>query len=368
MTIEFCCPYCTVAIEVADQAAGSLGRCPRCAAKITIPRPAALGPPPASSLPSSSPPEVLGPEASPPKTFPPETSPPATPDGLPTPVAAVPLPEVSTAAPSSPLRQRLRRRRRVAWVVPAVFLLILVGVVSWLAWQLNVSGSLTGELAAVELDDVDLEPAIVPRDLFALPAKLRDEALQRLREQPLPLVSERMQVQFRGSEEGLVVSVARGVNTRWYRVDVRGHGRLAQFLVHEAAPLRERQSQSLAQAATDFLTDFHRSTEKPASAAITAYRDRLGLTALVRGLGFEVVAVVGANIYPCVYEEADGTLYFLLPPGVKQFTLKGRSHGDRSAVFPGQFTVKVRQAVPVLPKAPAATPPAKDAAADSPRG
>jgi len=257
----------------------------------------------------------------------------------------------------------------VAWVVPAVFMLILVGVVSWLAWQLNASGSLTGELAAVELDDVDLEPVVVPRDLFALPAKVRDEALQRLREQPLPLVSERMQVQFRGSEEGLVVSVARGVNTRWYRVDVRGHGRLAQFLDHEAAPLRVRQSQSLAQAAADFLTDFHRSTEKPASAAaITAYRDRLGLTALVRGLGFEVVAVVGANIYPCVYEEADGTLYFLLPPGVKQFTLKGRSQGERSAAFPGQFTVKVRQAAPVRPKVPAAAPPAKDAAADSPRG
>jgi hypothetical protein len=48
-------------------------------------------------------------------------------------------------------------------------------------------------------------------------------------------------------------------------------------------------------------------------------------------------------MYPCVYEEPGGALYFLLPPRVKQFELRGRRPPNGNPRFGGRFTVKVTE-------------------------
>lgn len=218
-----------------------------------------------------------------------------------------------------------------------------MGVVGWLSWQMNGGRRLAGELSAVELQEVELSPVVISRTEFALPAKVRDDLLEHLQSHPLPLTSALMRLQLRGSAEGLVVSIAPGTRSVWYRVDVRGHGRLAQFVEHEAGPYRQRRQEALATAAADFLTTYHRVIRQEAAReALTPFRDKLGLTALVRGVGWAVSAQVGPNNFPCVYEEADGTLYFLMPPGVREFTLTSRIPSGQPGAFPGRFTVKVK--------------------------
>lgn len=326
MTIAFHCPYCAAAVELPDEAAGTKGRCPRCAARIAIPQAVTPG-----SLPAE-------PCVSPAQA--------GTADG-----EAGGVVGAGFSLPVEPQASRVTRwprgwtRRRAwgAWVVPIAFLLILMGVVGWLWWQMNGTRRLAGELSAVEVQEVELSPVVISRTEFALPAKVRDDLLDHLQSHPLPLTSALMRLQLRGSSEGLVVSVAPGTRSVWYRVDVRGHGRLAQFVDHESGPYRQRRREALATAATEFLTTYHRVIRQEAAREIlTPFRDRLGLTALVRGVGWVVSAQVGPNNFPCVYEEADGTLYFLMPPGVKEFTLTSRIPSGQPGAFPGRFTVKVK--------------------------
>jgi hypothetical protein len=70
----------------------------------------------------------------------------------------------------------------------------------------------------------------------------------------------------------------------------------------------------------------------------------LGLASLVGGLGHHLAAAVAQRQYPCVAETSDGSLYFLMPPGLQQFELVGRMHADERAMIPGRLTVVVRPA------------------------
>jgi len=349
MTIEFRCPYCTAAIQVADSAAGTSGKCPKCAAKLTIPRPAALAPPkpPPSAAPTAAPVEPVG--------------------GVDLGEGAAAIVPVVDAAPApltAPIGRRRRRRKPIPPAVLIVFLLVIVaavgGAAGWLYYQDWRSKQLVGELTAVELGYVELAPAMIDRTVIAVSEKEREELLRELQQNPLPMISELMQIQFRGSKAGLSIAIARGAKSNWYKVDTNSLPVLANYIQNQTEPLRTRRNEQVERAATEFLRQFQSvSQQKALDETILQYRDKLGVTALVRGVGLEAIAIVGQNMYPCVYEEADGTLYFLLPPRVKQFELTGRKNAAGRAIFPGRFTVTVKerkvdegQAPPDLRKTP----------------
>jgi hypothetical protein len=332
MTIEFRCPYCTAPIHVADQAAGTSGRCPRCAAKVAIPRPAglppaAVEPAPPAPVPSAPQPAPVADEPDAPFEF---ASPP---------VAA----QAGFATPGAPVQPRGRRPQGVPLLLPILGVMILGGLIGWFAWRDWDRRQLKGELTGVELSDVELEPVIISRADIGVDSKDREEALKRLAANPVPMISELMQVQFRGDDKGLVISVARGNRSVWYRVDGNSNALLANYLQHELKPLEAARESDLAQAAAGFVDQYLKvSRQEAPESTIRGFRDRLGLTALVRGLGHHVTAVVGSNMYPCVYEQSNGSLYFLLPANLKQFELTGRRMPGGQTTFPGRFTVKVR--------------------------
>ena len=60
------------------------------------------------------------------------------------------------------------------------------------------------------------------------------------------------------------------------------------------------------------------------------------------GFGNELVAIHGRGLYRCAFEDREGGLYFLLPPGVKEFEIIGRKHTDGRVVVPADFKVKVQ--------------------------
>jgi hypothetical protein len=328
MTIEFRCPYCTAPIQVADQAAGTSGHCPRCAAKVAIPRPAGFPRAPAEpAAPAPAAPSATVDEPDAPFDF---ASPPvAAPGTLPTPSAVV--------------KPRVRRPQGVPLLLPILGVAILGGVIGWFVWRDWDRRQLKGELTAAELGELELEPVIVPRSDIGVDAKEREEVLKQLAANPLPMISDLMQVQFRGDDKGLMVSVSRGTRSAWYRVDARSHAVLANYLQTDVKPLEAAREAELMQAAASFFSQYQKVLRKEAPEnTIRTFRDRLGLTALVRGLGYHVTAVVGSTMYPCVYEQSNGSLYFLLPANVTQFELMGRRMPNGTSPFPGRFTVKVR--------------------------
>jgi hypothetical protein len=344
MTIEFRCPYCTAPIQVADQAAGTPGRCPRCAAKLTVPRPAGLQPPPPPAAPPSAAPAPAVEPAVPAVRVPPPDPLVALDFSQPETVSLPAAPPGAFPIATKPVVRKVRRRRRgIPILVPISCVLLVVGLVGWVLWLDWSSRPLVGELNAVELEAVDLEPALVSRELLSGSNKQRDELLAQLETLPIPMISDLMQVQFRGSSAGLVVSITRGAKSAWYRVDVGSHPALAAYIQSKGNSWLKQRSADLIEAAAGFSRQYSEVTQKKAAeSTMLPYRDQLGLTALTRGLGHQAVAIVGRTMYPCVYEEADGTLYFLLPPNLREFTFTGRKPETGEPLFTGEFTVKVK--------------------------
>lgn len=343
MTIEFRCPYCTAPIQVGDEAAGKLGRCPRCATRLTVPKPAEDD-------------VVLLEEA--------ESESPPPPPMSPEPVSVAPdlpgnvlgdLPNPTLAAPISPVARKVKRRSRsrsFGWLIPVLCGLLLFGGLGWYVGKDLMPQPLRGELIGEALEEAELSPVLVPVDHSPLPARQLQPLLESLQSEPIPLLSDLMQVQIRGDDKGLLISLHSGPKTGWYRIDPRSHPALADYAREHAAELDQPRQKTVNAAAAEFIDQYAQIQEgKAPESTVTAFRDRLALNALVKGLGYHVAATVGSRVYPCVAETDDGHLYFLLPRDLKQFEIAGRAHGDGPPLFPGKFTVHVRTGEP-----PAAEP------------
>lgn len=248
-------------------------------------------------------------------------------------------------------------------LVPIGFGLILLAMGGWFAVQMLLAERLEGELNAEHLETFEVPPVLIARELFDMHQKHLEPLLEHLAADPLPLTSSRMDVQFRGSEKGITIALSRGKETEWYRVDVRSNPVLGGYYQRESVALDGPRMKQVARAADRFIHDYKAVRAKEADiTSVTPYRDSLGLNALVRGFGYHVVAVTGQTVHPCVYEDADGGLYFLLPEGLKQFTLQGKRLQNGETPFSGKFVVTVRSQPVVKPdpetpdKAPAEKP------------
>ncbi|MFK7779195.1 MAG: hypothetical protein QM501_13900, partial [Gimesia sp.] len=68
-----------------------------------------------------------------------------------------------------------------------------------------------------------------------------------------------------------------------------------------------------------------------------------GLNSLMGGLGYHMEARVNNKIYPCVHDDFEGGLYFLVPKGTLQFEIVGRKMENGWTTFPGKYKVQVTQ-------------------------
>ncbi len=385
MAIEFRCPYCTATIRVADSAPGRAGKCPRCNTKMIVPKPSAALPPaislgfagPAAEAPQApvQPPvpddePVLLEENDadvPDIHFASDDTAPAislepTPTMLPDTLVPVIVPGASARRVIK--KRKARKRPQVMWLVASVLGLGLTIGAGYVVWQQVLGGRLDGELIGTALDDLQLPPATVPRASLGQITSALDPLLADLEAQPVPLISQLMDVRIGGNKDGLLVTVEQGTLTRWYRVDAKSHPGLAKFAADHAKALEAPRIKELDQSAPNFIRDYQKVRKREEDSSImTPYRDSLALNALVRGLGAHTTAVVNRTVYPCVYEQKDGSLYFLLPAKLKSFTLQGKLNPDgRPGLFHGEFRVVIRPDA----STPSAAPPIETPAASPP--
>ena len=358
MTIEFNCPYCTALIRVPDKAGGGKGRCPKCATRISVPKYSTarpVVPPPAADSPFAPPaaapaaPAAAGDAI----TFGeagPETNEAAAPSG-PLDIFAAPARPPGaflTATPRQPVHPtsvaaRLRKKKSgSAWLVPFLFGLIACGVGGWFAWPYFLTEQLGGELIAETADSLELPPGLVAKSSIRHSSSEVEAVLADLEKSPEPLISARMQVQLRGSSKGLLVHLNGGPKTQFYRIVVRDNAPLTNYLSKHSAELEEQRMQDIERTGTAFFAEYRRvATKKADKSSLKGFRDTLALPALVRGLGHQLVANYGRTAYPCVYEDHEGAVYFLLPPDAREFEITGRKHADGSVMFPATYKIKV---------------------------
>lgn len=359
MAIQFQCPHCEAAIRVPDTAGGKKGRCPQCGRSLLVPFVPTQGEMPdnAAGDPPPAPPAGSVSGGAPPSPVPVESPPvpvaPVADAGNPfafLPDAASPPP---VSAPRTSVARRLRRRRFRASriLVPLVCGLVLVGLGVWMFWKS--APKMEGTLSAVRLDEFGPATRTVDAAMIDLPRDQVGEILGTMQTRPLPsLLSEVMTVEFAATDAGLTFTLRRGRETVFYRVNPSTLPAIRDFLKEHRTSLDAERRAQIKQAATAFVRDWQQAREAGVAIDATAYRDSLALPALAGGFGHSLQAVIGTRIYPAVFQDDEGQIYFLLPPGTRHFRLEGRPT-DGTVRFPGQFPVTVAAA-----PSPPATPPA----------
>lgn len=353
MAIEFNCPYCSAIIRVPDSAAGGKGKCPRCTRRITVPKTSQLRTapkPPAEELgvfgsPEPEPPGQLdasapvtfaaaGPEAVSDEPFDFLASPASTPGAFPVDTPRRPLPQGSVSS-------KLKKKKSGGLMIPVIFGLILCGVVGWYVWQNYQTERLVGELTAQTGANLELPPAEVETGTLKQSPDEVKGVLERLEKSPIRIPSTLMSVQIGAKKRALSITVNSGPDTTFYRVDMNNPA-LAIYRKNHAFELEAARAEEVEQYGSEFIAEYVRVMDKKSGASsLTDFRNKFALPALVRGLGHQVVAVAGQTTYPCVYEDGESGLYFLMPPDLQKFEVIGRKHSNGRTVFPGKYQVTV---------------------------
>ncbi len=384
MAIEFQCPQCSVAIRVPDSASGKQGTCPGCGIKLLVP---VVEIPPVNAAPVTDavPPPAIAPPAPPevvppPVQFPAQTPlpgmPPQTPASPPAPAAsqfpvapqpgirnvqagtpfdsptsgsvagqagnpAAPFPQQPIVAGPTPIassvRRRARRKSSALWFPVLCGIGLVIGV-GWL-WipRANISGNRTAEFVTL----VDgLPPKQIPASLADVKASIRKRVLERFADDSEWLRSSHAEVEFSASNDSVVVRVVEGRQTRFVRFRI-DQG-LREWYEAHGQQLDDDHKAELGKALTEFLEAWDVAIRNRTGVDnVMRFRDSVGLSGCVYGLGYNVSARVDGKLHPCVYED-DHSLYFLLPRDAKDFQIVGFHANGDPADFPGEYQVTIK--------------------------
>lgn len=367
MAIQFHCPSCEAMIRVPDAAAGKKGTCPRCNEKLMVPNiaDATAAQPGNSARPSIEP--VRQKVELPALDINPS---PATPRL--NPLVHSPLPDVTTptAAPSSaspaglpalvvePARSITSQQRNKArskkssaanWIGPALCVIGFIGFLAWYAWTSQ--PKLEGPLTAQTVHDLEIKPALIPGAVSGLDASDLGEVLRHLKAEPASWASTISKITLAGTDEGVEVSIRNGPSAHFVSVLPTQSPALVEYIKQHSGELEKPRLASIQKHAPALFSAWKRQIDKHEQIADQkTHRDLVALPALVMGLGYHLEAIVNDNIYPCVYEDDTGTLYFLLPNATKSFRIQGRNVAGGIHV-PANFTVKLTGSTTAAPSA-----------------
>lgn len=383
MAIQFNCPYCTVTIQVPDQAAGKKGTCPQCGTKVVVPMPKNAPPAEAAAAPPAfvppPPAPVFAPNMVPqhqpyaqqpaqpfpgypqssgmPFGFDPNQQQPA-PQGYPGPAGFAPMPPFVPASPTPTqdepssvarkYKQKLKRRGGPAVWGPIVVVVAIVGGLGFYFMKPAAkTESLSGRLTGTRLAKGKLEPALVHREwIEGIDDETLANVLKQMEKRTVKFRSsnELINLVFQGAPEGIKVLASAGPSAELIAVDLSSNKALDKWHQKHAAKLSDQCQKNVASAAKKFVQEWARAeAARDTNHSFGHFHDELGLATLTMGLGAEVVAIVGNTMHGCVAEQ-QGMLYFLLPAGTDRFELQGREHGKNNFVFPGHFVVDVESA------------------------
>lgn len=355
MAIQFNCPSCGAMIRVPDNAAGKKGTCPQCSEKLLVPDvvPVASGgrQPPDSpvsigttartelprleplAVPTASPafPDFSNPAA---QSAPPDVAPQL---GLPPLVVGAADTSIGLGLKTKALKKK--RKNQGAWIVPALCVVGLIGVLGWYFWKSQ--PKLEGQLEAQAVSDLQVEPGLIPGDVSGLSKADLAEVLRHLKAEPARWTSTASRMTLKGTDGGVEVSIDPGTASHFVRVSPAKNPAFLAYITQHAEELDKPRRASIAAHGPKLFAAWKDQFDKHESITDQkSHRDLVALPALVTGVGYHLEAVIRGTAHPCVYEDGDGRVYFLLPNATKSFVLQGR-HGVGGLSIPANFQVKL---------------------------
>lgn len=340
MTIQFDCPYCTSTLKVPDSSAGKQGDCPRCNTKLVIPNPFGVDGPPAPAsvqqTETQSQPVALS------------EAPGQTQEQVPESTEADSQPAAMTSATSRYLRKR--RKSNLGSIILFLFFIIpLLCVAGYFYWEYSLR--LEGYLVAARLNS---ETAKLEHRIQATGMGVSDEIIQAVNQQlnksSRRVKSDLIDMLFYGNEEGeLYIRLEPGKNTEMVRVNLAADTALMDYLRKNGEQLDQPRFIEYQTNLKQFYTDWKNAIESGEDVLnLIHYRNTVGINSLIGGLGYHVEARVNSKIYPCVHDDFQGSLFFLVPKGTLQFEIVGRKMKNGRTPFPGKYIVQVTQEYPTV--------------------
>ncbi|HUG19704.1 MAG TPA: hypothetical protein VMM56_12040 [Planctomycetaceae bacterium] len=330
MPIEFSCPHCQAQIRVADGAGGKQGTCPQCRQKLVVPmtstRPA---PAPETVQFRSAEPEpnvpVARPETVLPETFPTFEEP------------------QKTTSYARKLRQK-KRRSAGSYLVPLICGGILFGTFYW--YIFHSKPALKGTLEAVVLT----RPVIAEGTITQAGLSVDPEAFERVREsleqQNFSLFDQHRlaEVELSANRAGLVVRVRPTSAARIVGLTL-SDPELQKYVAAHAREFNDVRVQQIETSAEDFIRswDGKSDDQRKKLPNLGNYRADMALASMVSGFGYHVALWHGTTSYPCVGVGSAGEIYFCVPKNLDQLVMKGRQPTPESLLFPGEYTLVIRE-------------------------
>lgn len=352
MAIQFNCPYCTASIRVGDEAAGKVGKCPKCETKLRVPKPdvdaategAGAAPDEPESSPATGASEAFDFDPAPPSIEPLE----------PAETGAATGPVIDTTGEPPPSYASLVKKKRQGggwWIGPVLFGGLLLAAAAGYWWFTR--ATMTGELTGVPIPVDKAVTAYVGPAAVDMPRREFMQAVEGLTVDPVLIDSTALRIEIRGSRFGLRVAAQAGPETELVGVGLGRHPVVSAFVAEHAAALNDPLAQELRTEATGFIESWREARAAGMELGnLAAYRDVVGLNALLGGLGYHTEAIYDGTIYPCVHEDADGALYYAVPRGTEAFVVRARTFEGRTPVIsePFEFTIHVdREETPTQP-------------------
>lgn len=327
--IEFRCPRCHAVMQAAVENAGSKQICPACHAKVRVP---------ATILSNGDCPQFV------PGQKGPGRSPAQVAEGGNSAETGWTPEEEGEEPEGIPSLMTARRSSLAGLLLPLAGVAVLAAIAAVLLHQPapRLEGTLTGE----RLTDIEFGPFRVPNEYLGAAKRSARDVISNLQSQPIRAVSPMLMLEFQGSPGGINVLIRCGDAAAFYRVDPRQDRNLAKYLDQENDRLTAARNRELTESLPAFVSALAKRTEDQRDVAgLAEFRNSVGLNSIVRSFGREVQAGTGRQAYPCVYEDAEGCLYFALPVDTSEFEITGRARSPRSSPddpqFPGRYRVVV---------------------------
>ncbi|MCA8998543.1 MAG: hypothetical protein KDA80_16205 [Planctomycetaceae bacterium] len=350
MAIEFHCPYCTAAVRVGLDAAGKVGRCPKCETRIRVPSLNQISgkdhsaPAPVEDherehgVPFAQAPEELTERSEP---VPPFLDPSGTSATFESPLDVTPRESHSSA--TKYLRRKKRQSPWGALLIPGVFfaIFILIGAGYWWVNQPKFSGRITGQqLSANQYIQIDLNTK-----KFAVPQNTFSQLVQEFQDRPADLRSNLVNLRLTGGPEGVTITLRPGSESDLVKVPVFELDALAKLYRDHFNEWDDRRLEEMQRSLNDMAENWLPLEESDKSKLLPEYREEVIYNAFVHGLGRLCEAIVYTGdtpvSYPCVHEDSEGNLYFLVPMKTREFDIRERNRPAEKNVLPASFKIRV---------------------------
>jgi hypothetical protein len=357
MAVQFDCPYCTATMRVPDAAMGTIGRCPKCETSLRVP----VVEIPARTLPAISAPIAQSPSWADettelPRVVPPPAKPafPFTDDrdeprpGVTAPRSGTALfpndeeeHEKPTASLDSATAMRMRRSapRSRGWLwVSLTFVLAAAGIGATFWWQKKSNPAYTAQGEA--LAETTLSSVVAQKEV-EIPDADWAAIKKSLQQAPADLRSPQMNILLEHSPRGIKIGLTPGRNSELVSVAFGAIPELVEASSATNTTLREPRRKALAESLGQMSAQIQAATAAGRPVDLSAFGNSVGVTGLGGPLGFACHAVIDRSAYPCVFEDREGKLYFLVPVGSTEFVIRPREAGNVAQVLPPRLQVRV---------------------------